>query len=87
MKKFFKDLLSGSSETSSKRFASLFTLANLIILAYIAAYNSPNKILPEFMWGGLIILVGAGLGLTVIEKIFGKKSGGDDIPPSDNQPQ
>jgi hypothetical protein len=45
MKQFFKDLMSGSSETSSKRFAALFTLANLIILAYVAAYNSPNKIL------------------------------------------
>jgi hypothetical protein len=85
MKQFFKDLMSGSSETSSKRFAALFTLANLIILAYVAAYNSPNKILPEFMWAGLIILVGGGLGLTVVEKIFGGKAKDkdkDDTTPS-----
>jgi hypothetical protein len=84
MKQFFKDLFSGTSATSSKRFAALFTLANVIILAYVAAYNSPNKILPAFMWTGLIIIVGAGLGLTVIEKIFGKGNG-DNTPPSDDQ--
>lgn len=78
MTKFFKDLLSGSSSTSSKRFAAILTLINVIVLAYIAALNSPNKSLPEYMWVGLIIIVGSGLGLTVIEKIFGKKSGADD---------
>jgi len=84
MKKFFNDLFSGSSETSSKRFAAIITLVNIIILAYIAALNSPNKSVPTYMWTGLIIIVGGGLGLTVIEKIFGK--GGDDsTPPSDNQ--
>mgnify|MGYP000998506748 FL=1 len=75
MKKFFNDLFSGSSETSSKRFAAIITLVNIIILAYIAALNSPNKSVPTYMWTGLIIIVGGGLGLTVIEKIFGK--GGD----------
>ena len=85
MKKFFKDLFSGSSETSSKRFAAIITLINVIALAYIAAYNAPNKALPTYMWTGLIIIVGGGLGLTVVEKIFGK--GGDNNTPSDNQPQ
>lgn len=83
MIKFFKDLFSGSSSTSSKRFAAILTLVNIIVLAYIAAYNAPNKALPTYMWTGLIIIVGGGLGLTVIEKIFGKN--GDNTPPSDNQ--
>ena len=85
MKQFFKDLFSGTSATSSKRFAAIVTLINVIALAYIAAYNAPNKALPTYMWTGLIIIVGAGLGLTVIEKIFGK--GGDNNSPSDEQPQ
>ena len=83
MRKFFRDLLSGSSDTSSKRFAAILTLVNVIIIAYIAAYNSPNKTLPQYMWIGLVAIVGGGLGLTVIEKIFGKN--GDNTPPSDNQ--
>ena len=36
------------------------------------------------MWTGLIIIVGGGLGLTVIEKIFGK-GGDNNAPPSDDQ--
>jgi hypothetical protein len=37
------------------------------------------------MWAGLIILVGGGLGLTVVEKIFGGKAkdkNKDDTTPS-----
>jgi len=84
MKKFFNNLFSGSSETSSKRFAAIITLINIIVLAYIAALNSPNKSVPTYMWTGLIIIVGGGLGLTVIEKIFGK-GGDNNAPPSDDQ--
>lgn len=85
MIKFIRDLLSGSSDTSSKRFSAILTLVNVIILAYIAAYHSPDKAVPQYMWTGLIIIVGGGLGLTVIEKIFGKN--GDNTPPSDDQPK
>ncbi len=40
MKKFFTDLLSGTSDTSSKRFASLLALFVVISLAYIATYKN-----------------------------------------------
>jgi len=73
MKKFFMDLISGSSETSSKRFASLFTLFNIIVLAYLAAWKN-NWVTPEHMFDGLCLITGGGLGLTVIEKVFSKKN-------------
>jgi hypothetical protein len=77
MKQFFKDLISGDSETSSKRFAALFTLLNVIILTYMGAWKS-GWITPEFMYNSLVLLVGGGLGLTVVEKIFKK----DPPPPT-----
>lgn len=74
MRKFINDLLSGQSEASSKRFASLFTLLNVIILAYIATFRSAEGT-PEYMFDALCLIAGGGLGLTVIEKIFSKKGG------------
>ena len=38
------------------------------------------------MWAGLIILVGGGLGLTVIEKIFGGKAKDKDKDKDDTTP-
>lgn len=69
MKKFFKDLLSGNSDTSSKRFASLIALFVVISLAYIATYKDEKHITPEFMFDSIALIAGGGLGLTVIENI------------------
>lgn len=80
MLQFFKNLLSSSDETSSKRFAALFTLLNVIILTYMGAWKS-GWITPEFMYNSLVLLVGGGLGLTVVEKIFRK-----DLPVSSTPP-
>ena len=65
------ELLSGKSDTSSKRFSALFTLGNLILLTYLAAWKH-GWVTPEFMYTTLAMIVGGGLGLTVIEKIFNK---------------
>ena len=73
MKEFFMKLLNGDSDVSSKRFSALFTLGNMIVLAYIATFTSVDKVAPKFMYDALALIVGGGLGLTVIEKIFGKK--------------
>lgn len=73
MIQFFKDLLSGTSDTSSKRFASLITLAVVISLAYIATFRNDDHITPEFMFDALCLLVGGGLGLTAIENVFKTK--------------
>jgi hypothetical protein len=73
MRKFISDLLSGKSDTSSKRFASLFTLLNVIILTYIATFSG-NEGTPEYMFDALCLIAGGGLGLTVIEKIFSTRN-------------
>jgi len=73
MIQFFKNLVSGDSETSSKRFASLITLAVVISLAYIATFRNDDHITPEFMFDALCLLVGGGLGLTAIENVFKTK--------------
>ena len=81
MLKFLKDLVSGSSETSSKRFAALFTLGNLIAITWVATFKAKDWVTPEFMYNSLALIAGAGLGLTVVEKVFGKK----DAPKSTDQ--
>ena len=73
MKKFFKDLLSGTSDTSSKRFASLLALFVVISLAYIATYKDEKHITPEFMFDSIALIAGGGLGLTVIENVVKMK--------------
>lgn len=75
MKKFFSDLMSGSSDTSSKRFAALFALFNIIAITWVATIKDEKHITPEFMFDSLALIAGGGLGLTVIEKIFTAKQG------------
>jgi hypothetical protein len=70
MKKFFSSMFSGSPAVSSKRFAALFTLLNIIILAYISTFNSTDQITPEFIYTSLSLIVVGGLGLGVVEKIM-----------------
>lgn len=65
--------MSTSNKASSKRFAALFTLLNLIILTYIATFRSKDGVTPEFMFDSLCLIAGGGLGLTVLETIFNKK--------------
>lgn len=88
MKKFFYDLLSGSSETSSKRFASLIALFTVISLAYIATYKDEKHITPEFMFDSIALIAGGGLGLTVIENVVKMKQQGRNNTqnPTDNPP-
>ena len=81
MKKFFYDMFSAKGELSSKRVSSVFTLINVIVLAYIATFRNDDHITPQFMFDSLCLIAGGGLGLTVIEKIFDKKK------PSDNAEQ
>lgn len=74
MKKFFYDMFSSKGNLSSKRVSSMFTLVNIIVLAYIATFRNDDHITPEFMFDALCLIAGGGLGLTVIEKIFEKKN-------------
>lgn len=82
MKKFFSDLMSGSSDTSSKRFAALFALFNIIAITWVATIKDEKHVTPEFMFDSLALIAGGGLGLTVIEKIFTAKQSAkkEEIP-------
>ena len=88
MKKFFKDLLSGNSDTSSKRFASLIALFTVISLAYIATYKDEKHITPEFMFDSIALIAGGGLGLTVIKNVAKIKQQAKNNTPNngDNPP-
>lgn len=66
-------LISVKSDSSSKRFAALFTLFNLIAITWVATLKAKDYVTPEFMYDALSLIAGGGLGLTVIEKIFTNK--------------
>lgn len=85
MKKFLNNLLSSKTGVSSKRFAALITLINLIVLIYVATFSSSDKIAPKFMYDALVIIVSGGLGLTVLEKIWGKGEVKDE-PTTEPEP-
>ena len=85
-------LVSNGDDVSSKRVAALFTLLNVLILAYMAASKKDN-VLPEYMFNGLVLIIGGGLGLTVVEKIFTKKLDQPcqpttpELPPAVDKPE
>lgn len=70
---FIKSMLSSKGDVSSKRIISIFLVLNLVVTMYIAVYNNEEKVAPEFMFDGLCLLAGGGIGLNVLEKIFNKK--------------
>jgi hypothetical protein len=76
LKDFLVSMLSGKGSVSSKRFAAFFTLVNVIAMAYISTFNSKDEVTPDYIFFSLVVIVGAGLGLTVIEKIFMLKFSG-----------
>ena len=78
MMQFFKNLMSSQSDASSKRFAALFTLINIILMAWVATFAAIGYVTPEFMFDALAAVAGGGLGLTVLEKIFNKTKSNDD---------
>ena len=70
MKQFFLDMFSSNNKASSKRFAAIVVLLNLIAMAYIATFKSKDGITPEFMYNALTLIVVGGLGLTTIESFL-----------------
>jgi hypothetical protein len=74
--KWLKSIFSNESDASSKRVASILALLVCINLSYIGTFTEYKT--PEYMFDGLLILAGGGLGLTVIESIFANKKKGND---------
>ena len=73
--KWLKSVFSNEGDASSKRVASIIALLVCINLSYIGTFTEYKC--PEYMYDGLLILAGSGLGLTVIESIFAKKKSDD----------
>jgi hypothetical protein len=74
--KWLKSVFSSETDASSKRVASILALVVCINLSYIGTFTEYKT--PEYMFDGLLILAGGGLGLTVIESIFANKKKGND---------
>jgi len=66
--KWLKSLLSSEGDASTKRVSALVSLLVCISFAYIATFTPYHC--PDYMFEGLLVIAGGGLGLTVIESIF-----------------
>ena len=66
----FMKIMTDGTGISSKRFSGLVTLLNLIVLAYITTIKNGQT--PEYIFDTMALLSASFLGLTTIEKIWGK---------------
>ena len=73
MKKWVKSIFSAEGDVSFKRVGSALALLTCIIIAHVSTFTI--YVCPEFIYDGLLILSGAGMGFTAVEnitKVFGK---------------
>jgi len=73
MKKWIKSMFSAEGDVSFKRVGSALALLTCLIIAYVSTFTV--YVCPEFIYDGLLILSGAGMGFTAVEnitKVFGK---------------
>lgn len=81
--KWFKSLLSSEGDASTKRVSALLSLLVCISFAYIATFTSYQC--PDYMFEGLLVMAGGGLGLTVIESIFTRYKSKDNGKSNEEQ--
>jgi hypothetical protein len=79
---WLKSVFSNDKDASSKRVASILALLVCINLSYIGTFTEYKT--PEYMFDGMLLLAGGGLGLTVIESIFTKKKPNDSADETSN---
>jgi len=80
--KWLRSVFSNESDASSKRVASILALLVCVNLSYIGTFTDYKC--PQYMFDGLLILAGGGLGLTVIESIFTKNKSNDTTSQESN---
>jgi hypothetical protein len=72
MKRFLNALVSENTATSSKRVIAIIIIFNLIAITWVATVRSTAGTPPQFMFEALALVAAGGLGLTSMERIFGK---------------
>jgi hypothetical protein len=72
MKEFIKKLLCGDSNLSSKRFGALLGLVSALVVLFIATIKQKG-LCPEYMFSGILLLVGSLFGINGIENIMKSK--------------
>lgn len=73
MLKWIKSMFSAEGDVSFKRVGSALALITCIIIAHVSTFTI--YVCPEFIYDGLLLLAGAGMGFTAVEnvsKVFGK---------------
>ena len=85
MKEFFKKMVSSSGDVSHKRVIVVFFAICIVIFCFIAIYTS--KVIPEFMFDALCLVVGGGMGLSVLDKVKSLKPKDAVVEQPQPQPQ
>jgi hypothetical protein len=85
MKEFLKKMVSASGDVSHKRVIVVFFAFCIIIFCFIATYTS--KVIPEFMFDALCLVVGGGMGLSVLDKVKSLKPKAEIAPQQPQQAQ
>ncbi len=65
---FLLSMMTSNSGVSSKRFFTFIVLMNVLVLTYIATFNAPQYLCPDFMYDALCMISGGGMATTLIEK-------------------
>jgi len=85
MKEFLKKMLSASGDVSHKRAITVFFAFWIVVFCFIATCAA--KVIPEFMFDALCLLVGGGMGLSVLDKFKSSKSKEEVVSQPQSQPQ
>ena len=70
MKDFLKKLLATHSGISSKRFITLLSMIMIIITWAVDLFT--DNLISEYIWNGLLAILGTGLGTVTLTDIFTK---------------
>ena len=79
MKEFIKKLLASGSSISSKRFITIVALIMVVITWAVDLFT--DRTISEYIWTGLLAILGTGLGTVTLTDIFAKKG----IDPTTNE--